>query len=104
MYLSFFHFPSVYSVINRDSKVHNFASSFFFIVDCYKGSGSSADICDPSLYKSPIGSLYESFSGQMLGCAYTNLFVWSNLNFYAHLPVNQPCPTQSVSSLILPLR
>ena len=71
--LTFFHF---YSVFNWDSKVNNFANSFFVVVIDY-------DKVWPRLYDSfvcqiPIGVLVCHSLGQILGCAY-NIYPYGKI-------------------------
>ena len=80
MFHSFFQFPSkadvlillftfsqFYSVVSRDSQVHNL-QIFYFFVDYYSGWISGRDSF--TMPKSH-GSFVCHFLGQMLGCAYT---------------------------------
>ena len=105
----FFQFPSqvfillfafflFYSVFNRDSKVHNFANSFFYLIIIRSGLLGEIRL---SVYMSKShGSLCVSFPKTDAGLGIYHLFLWSNLNFLAHLPVD-PITHPEVSSLIL---
>ena len=81
MFHSFFQFPSkaevlillfpffqIYSVVSRNNKVDNFASSFLFLLIIIR-SGLLAEI--KSVCQSPIGVYVCDYLGQVLGCAYT---------------------------------
>ena len=79
MFHSFFSIPYLatypsfqfYSVVSRDSKVDNFASSLFF---CWLLLGLLVfwpRLVDPCVCQSPIGVYVCYFLGQVLGCAYT---------------------------------
>ena len=81
-----FTFFQFYSVVSRDSKVDNVASSlFFFFFFFWLG--------DPCVCQSPRG-VCVSFSRTGAGLCKYHLFVWSNLNF---LRISQwiTLPTQS---------
>ena len=111
MFHSFFQFPSkvevlillftffqFYSVVSRDSKVHNFACSlfffFFFLLIIIKSgllAGIRWFVCMLKSHR----SLCVSFSRTGAGLCIYHLFVWSNLNFlhisqWITLPT-QPC-------------
>ena len=81
--LAFFKFSSV---VDRDNKVHNSASSLFFFLFFFlltvTRSGRLAEIrgsvCSP---KSPT-MLWISFSRTDYGFYIYHLFVWSNANFF----------------------
>ena len=77
MFHSFFQFPckvhsffQFYSVVSRDSKVDNFAISFFL---CWLLLSLVfwSRFGDPCVCRSPIGVHVCHFLGQVLGCAYT---------------------------------
>ena len=81
--LAFFQF---YSVVSRDSKIHNFASSFFcflFFLLTIIRSDLLAEIrwfvCMPKSHR----SLCVSFSRTDAGLCIYHLFVWSNSNFFS---------------------
>ena len=88
MFHSFFQFPSkvdvpillftffqFYSVVSRDSKVENFASSlsflFFFFCRLLLGLVFWPRFGDPCVCQSPIGICVCHTPEQVLGCAYT---------------------------------
>ena len=104
MFHSFFQLPSkvqvlillftffqFYSVVHWNSKVHNSASSDFF-VDYYKVWSSSRD-CVICMSKSQ-RSLCVSFSRTDSGLCIYHLLEWSNFNFL-HDSQWIPLPTQS---------
>ena len=81
---SFFQFPSktqvlillftffqFYSVVSQDSKVNNFANFLFFLLLIIIRSGLLTKIRWPVCMSKSRRSLWVSFLGQMLGCAYT---------------------------------
>ena len=83
MFHSFFQFPSkvdiffllftffqFYSVVSRDSKVLDFASSLFF-VDYYTGLVIWPRLDDSFVSQNSIVVCVSHSPGQMLGCAYT---------------------------------
>ena len=82
-----FTFFQFYSVVSRDSKVHNSASSLF-LVDNYKIIRWS--VCISKSY----WSLCVSFSRTDAGLYIYHLFVWSNINFL-HISQWITLPTQS---------
>ena len=84
-----FTFFQFYSVVTRDSKVHNFVNLFFFFFffDYYKRLG------DPFVCQSPIG-VYVSFSMTGAGVCIYHLFVWSNFDLL-HISQWITLPTQS---------
>ena len=87
-----FTFFQFYSVVSRDSKVHNFSSSFFF-VDYHKVL-FLAEI-KWSIYMSKSHrNLCMSFSCTDAGLYIYHLFVWSNLKFL-HIFQWITLPTQS---------
>ena len=76
-----FTFFQFYSVVSRDGKVHNFASSLFcFAIDYYK-SGRLTEIGWSVCVSNYHRSLWVSFSRTDVGLCIYHLFVWSNLNF-----------------------
>ena len=105
MFRSFFQFPSkvevlillftffqFYSVVSRDSKVDNFASSLFLLIIIKSGLLAEIrwSVCMP---KSPRG-LCVSFSRTGTGLCIYHLFVWSNL-YFLHISRWITLPTQS---------
>ena len=119
MFHSFFQFPSkvevpillltlfqFYSVVNRDSKVHNFVNSLFFFLFFFlliiTRSGLLAEIRRSVCMSKSHRSLCVSFSRTDAGLCICCLFVWPNLKFLAHLKVDH-LALPVVSSLILRL-
>ena len=93
MFHSFFKFPSkvevlillftflqFYSVISRDSKVNNFASSLFFLLITMR-SGLLTEIRWSVCMLKSYRSLCVSFSRTDIGLCIYHLFVWTNFNF-----------------------
>ena len=74
-----FTFLQFYSVVSRDSKVLNFASSLFLLI--IKRSGLLAEIRWSVCMLKSHRSLCESLSRTDSGLYIYYLFVWSNLNF-----------------------
>ena len=70
-----FTFFLFFSVVSRGGKVHNFASSLFFLLIIIR-SGCLAKIRSKSLW-----SLCVSFTRTATGLSMYHLFVWLNLNF-----------------------
>ena len=67
-----FTFFQFYSVVNRYSKVHNFANSLFFFLFCLLwGLVFWPTLGDPFEYQNSIEICVCHSPGQMLGCAYT---------------------------------
>ena len=67
-------------MINRDNKIHNFASSLFLLLIIIR-SGRLAEmkwsVCMLKFHR----SLCVSFSSTDVGFCIYNLFIWSNFNF-----------------------
>ena len=74
-----FTFFQFYSVINRDSKIDNFASSLFLLIIIRSGllAGIRRSMCMSKSHR----SLCVSFSWTGAGLCMYYLFVWSNFNF-----------------------
>ena len=81
-YLAFFSLSQFYSVVSRDSKDHNFASSlfFFFFFFIIIRSGLLAEIRWSVCISMSHRSLWASFSRTDVGLCIYNLFLCSNLN------------------------
>ena len=75
-----FTFFQFYSVVSRDSKIDNFASSFFFLLIIIR-SGLLAEISWSVCMLKSHRSLCLLFSRTGAGLCIYHLFVWSNLNF-----------------------
>ena len=84
-----FTFFQFYSVVSRDCKVHNFASSLFLFIVIR--SGLLTEIRRFVCMSEPHRSLCVLFSGTDAGLCIYHLFIWSKLNFlhsgslYPHL-------------------
>ena len=77
----FFSFFQFYSMVSRDSKVHNFASFlFFFFWWLLYGLVVWPRLGNPFVCQSPSG-VCISFYWTDAGLCIYHLFVWSNLNF-----------------------
>ena len=114
MFHSFFQFPSKVevlillftffqfnSVINRDSKVLNFANSLFCCC-CWLLLGlvfwlRLGDLC---VCQSPIGVYVCYFLGRILGCEYT-IYLYGQIWISCTSPYWSPCRCSRVYSLIL---
>ena len=74
-----FTFFQVYSVLNKDSKVDNFANSLFLliIIRSVLLAETRWSVC----MSQPHRSLCASLSRTVVGLCIKHLFVWSNLNF-----------------------
>ena len=96
VFMLLFTFFQFYSVVSRDSKVHNSASSlsfinyFFIIVRSDLLAKIRRSICI-SMYHM---SLCVPFSQTEAGLSIYHFFIWSNLNFL-HIPQWINMPTQS---------
>ena len=75
-----FTFFQFYSVVSRDSKVDNFASSLFFLLIIIR-SGLLAEIRGFGCMSKSHRSLCVSFSRTGAELCIYHLLVWSNLNF-----------------------
>ena len=95
MYISFYWF---YSVVNRDCKDHNFASSPYLLIIIR--SGCLAEIKWPVCMLKSYWSLYVSFSRSDVGLCLNHLFVCSNLNSCT-IPIGSPCRRSQVYFFIL---
>ena len=85
-------------MVNRDSKVDNFAIYLFFFLLIIIRCGLRAEIRWPVSMSKSHWSLCVLFSGTAVGLCMYHLFVWSNLNFL-HISQCITLPTQS--SLVL---
>ena len=90
--LILFAFFQFYSMVRRDSNVHNPASSLFF-VEYHKVWSAGRDLVILCISKSQ-RSLCLSFSRTDSGLCIYHLFVWSNWNFL-HIPQWITLVTQS---------
>ena len=98
-----FTFFLFYSVISRDSKVDNFASSLLFFFFCWLlGLVFWPRLGDLSVCYIPIGFYVCYFLGQGLGCAYT-ICSYGQIYISCTSPCWYPCQP-SPSSLIFLLR
>ena len=99
MFLSFFQFPSkvqvfillftffqFYSVVSWDSKIHNFASSLFFILIIIRSDRLA--VCH-----NPRGVCVCHSPGRILGCAYT-ICSYGQLSISFNIPSGSPLSTQ----------
>ena len=86
-----FIFFQFYSLVSRDSKVHNFANSLFLLII---RSGLQAEIRWLVCMSKSHRSLCVSLSRTDAGLCICHLFVWSNVNFL-HISQWIPLPTQS---------
>ena len=78
--ISFFTFFKFYSVVSRDSKVHNSASSLFFLLIISR-SDRLIEIWWSVCFLKCLRSLFVAFSRTDTGVYIYHLFVWSNFNF-----------------------
>ena len=86
-----FIFFQFYSVVSRDSKLHNFASSLFLLIIIR--SAHLAEVRWSVCMSKSHTSLCKSFSRTNAGLSIYHLFVWSNLNFW-HNSMWITLPTQ----------
>ena len=85
-----FAFFQFYSMVRRDSKVHNFSSSLFFV----NYNMAWPRLGDPFVSQKSQRSLCFSFSRTDSGLCIYHLFLWSNFNFL-HNSQWITLPTQS---------
>ena len=94
--ISLFRFFQFYSVVSRDSKVDNFADSFFLLI--ILRSGLLAEIRWSVCISKSHRSLCVSFSMTGAGLCIYHLLAWSHLNFL-HISQWITLPTQSCLAL-----
>ena len=103
----FFPFFQFYSVVNRDSKVDNFASSLFFffllLLLIIIRSGLLVEIWLSICMSKSQRNLCVSFSRTDTGLCKYHLLVWSNLNFL-HISHWITLPKQSCIIIIIIIR
>ena len=95
--ISLFTFFQFYSVVSRDSKVHNLANFLFFWLIIIR-SGLLAEIMWSVCISKSHRSLCLSFSSTGAGLCIYHLLAWSNLNFL-HISQWITLPTQSCLAL-----
>ena len=100
MLISLFTFFQFYSVVSRDSKVHNFADFlfFFFLLLIIIRSGLLAEIKWSVCISKSHRSLRVSFSRTGVELCIYHLLAWSNLSFL-HISQWITLPTQSCLAL-----
>ena len=82
-----FTFFQFYSVVCRDSKVNNFASSLCWLL---LGLVFWPRLGDPCVCQSPIGVYVRYFLGQVLGYAYT-ICLYGQISISCTSPCGSPC-------------
>ena len=110
---NFFQFPSrvlviillfvffqFHSVVSRNSKVHNLASSHFLFCWLLPGLVVWPRLGDLFVSQNPRGFCTSHSPGQILGCAYT-ICSYRQTSIFCTIPNGTPCPPNHVWSYII---
>ena len=93
VFILLFAFLQFYSIVSRESKVHNSASSLFLLIISYLVVWPI--LGDSFLSQNPRGVCPSHSSGQILRCAYT-ICSCGQISISCIIPSRSPCPPSRV--------